>query len=133
MGRPRKTLSEIDERSKRKHSGRYAGRTEGARPQGELGPPSKTLTALQKRAWLEMVKSAPVALGESDRSALEVCAVIRAKVLAGTARSSEMALLISTQRLLGLIATNRKPREEDEGGGVAALLREYENDQKRNR
>ena len=103
----KKRLGEISEKSFAHNAGRYADRAPG--PKGALGPPSPWLSAEQKKFWRQMVKSAPSALGESDRCNLEMACLLRWKLVSGRIENREMATLLAVLKALGMCPRNRPP------------------------
>lgn len=124
MGRPRKHLHEIEEKSLKHNASRYKDRKPAPQTDGSLGEPPSWMRNDQKTAWKEIEQQAPSLLGSSDRSFVEIAAVLRAKLSAGTISSGETSVLVATLKQLGFGTVDRKSREDVNAKSILEVLRE---------
>jgi hypothetical protein len=122
MGRLKKPLNQISESALRNHPGRYRGRIAAPRAKGRLGAPPKWMDERQRVAWKEIEKQAPQLLGWSDRSFVEIAAVLRAKLSAGTISSGETSVLVATLKQLGFATVDRTDRESAKAKSILDVL-----------
>ena len=125
MSRPRKGFSELElSGSFAKHPERRRERENEPMPRGELpkNPPSY-FTPEQAEIWRELRRGAPDGvLTDADYHCVELACILMAKVRAGEAKPSEIAVLSSLLARLGLTpadrnrvrALPRKPQTNDE-------------------
>jgi hypothetical protein len=110
MSKPLKPLNEISEEELKNHPGRYRGRTAAPKPKGRLGPPPAWMSAAQKAMWTQVEKEAPALLGATDRTRMEVVAILKVKLSRSVITTAEMALLLATQKELGFNGLDRASR-----------------------
>jgi hypothetical protein len=108
MARPRTPASQLNPDSLAHNKGRFAARSLEPKTSGELGRPSKWLTAAEKKIWRTLLRSAPAQIGENDRTLLEIAVVLKAKLEAGNIQNSQIKQLIQCLTKLGMVPQTRQ-------------------------
>ncbi|MDA9982486.1 hypothetical protein N9H39_07065 [Gammaproteobacteria bacterium] len=109
MPRPRKPSNILElTGAKRRNRKRYANRGKTATDNRPVGRAPAHLTADQKQAWREIVKSAPPGvLQKSDRIAVESVAMLLTQIRAGDTQAAKVALLTMMLNKMGMTPTGR--------------------------
>ncbi len=112
MGRHKLPFDQLSPECVKHNKAYFQGRCESPKPKGKLGPASKWFSPEEKAIWKKLVKNAPAALGESDRTLLEIVVVLKVKLEGHKITPSEMSQLISGLSKLGMIPADRRPIAE---------------------
>ena len=102
-------------------------------PTSPLGDPPETMSAVQKRMWIEFAAEIPPGVAfNSDRALLEMAVRLRSKLRSGKASGGEYACLITCIREMGMTPVSRSKvkavveKEKDEWDEFDAMKTEIQ-------
>jgi hypothetical protein len=112
MPGPAKTpLAGITPESAVHNKGRIDARLKASGPVGNLGNAPKWMTKEEKKIWKTLSKTAPSQLGANDRTLMEICVTLKAKLEKHEIGPGDFSTLISCLTKLGFIPVDRPPVE----------------------
>jgi hypothetical protein len=82
-----------------------------SRPVGRLGNAPQWMVPAERKIWKTLARTAPLTLGANDRTLMEICVTLKAKLEKHDITTSELSQLVHCLKALGFIPVDRKAVE----------------------